>query len=217
MHKKFSQLTVIERVENAGSGKTRWRCQCDCGSQVIVLGQDLRRNHTTSCGCRKRQATKHGHGRRSGRTPEYIAWQGMIDRTTNVNRNTFQHYGGRGINVCDEWKEFSKFFADMGNRPSPLHELDRHNNQLGYFKGNCRWATRVEQMQNTRRNSLVIFNEEVLCLTEACRQAGIKYNSVRETRRLKKVNTQTAFDYHLHRVTRSDPQSRLRVVACVRL
>jgi hypothetical protein len=95
---------------------------------------------------------KHGHlvGRRS---PTYSSWQLMLTRCRNPNRCGAHLYVKRGITVCERWKQFENFLADMGEQP-PKMTLERINNDLGYFKENCRWATRAEQARNTCRTKL---------------------------------------------------------------
>ena len=91
----------------------------------------------------------HGHAGK----PEYIAWCAMRKRCSNPGHPAYKHYGARGISVCDRWEsDFPAFLADMGERTSPKHSLDRIDNDGNYEPGNCRWATKAEQMAN-RRNS----------------------------------------------------------------
>ena len=91
------------------------------------------------------KATKHG----LSKTPVYNSWLAMISRCNNHNRNQYKNYGGRGITVCSRWLEFKNFFEDMGERPDGL-TIERKNNNLGYFKENCKWATKIEQSRNQR-------------------------------------------------------------------
>lgn len=98
--------------------------------------------------------TKHGHGnvRKGTRTPTYVTWMNMIQRTTNPRHPAWVNYGGRGIAVCPQWRDFRNFLADMGERPDGL-TLDRIDNDAGYEPSNCRWATWHQQRVNSRRRS----------------------------------------------------------------
>jgi hypothetical protein len=94
----------------------------------------------------------HGEGTRGRRTPEHIAWAAMKARCTNQKDPHWKRYGGRGISFDARWNLYENFLEDMGRRPSPEHSLDRKNNDLGYSKDNCRWATRAEQQQNREKS-----------------------------------------------------------------
>lgn len=94
-------------------------------------------------------AYKHGHAPRNKFSPEYQSWSCMIQRCTNPKRDYYQHYGGRGITVCERWKTFTHFLEDMGVRPEGT-SLDRIDPDKGYYKENCRWATPTEQAANKR-------------------------------------------------------------------
>ena len=100
-----------------------------------------------SCGCAPPPNKTHG----MWNTPTYKTWEMMIQRCCNSKYEKFQYYGGRGISVCRRWRLFANFFHDMGIRPDGL-TLERIDNEAGYKPSNCRWATRAEQMLNTRRS-----------------------------------------------------------------
>lgn len=139
---------------------------------------------------------KHGHSRRSGRTPEYRAWKRLTDRCYNPKCAAFENYGGRGITVCDRWRGpqgFQNFLADMGEKPNPKHlfSLERIDNNKGYSPENCRWATYQEQARNTRWNRLITYNNETLCLEEWATRLGMK--SATLAQRLKRLPTHEAF------------------------
>lgn len=148
---RFGRLVVIERAENTKQGSARWECRCDCGNIVIVSSGSLRSGgHTQSCGCKTIEATKKRlttHGMYN--TPEYNTWRSMVQRCNNPKVPKYKNYGGRGITVCDKWLKFTGFFEDMGFRPKGL-TIERKNNDLGYYKSNCYWATIFEQNRNKR-------------------------------------------------------------------
>ncbi len=108
--------------------------------------------------------------------PLYSIWSAMKDRCTNTKRPAYKKYGGRGIRVCAQWNDFATFSADilgeLGERPIGM-TLDRKDNAGNYEPGNVRWATSREQAQNTRRNRLIEFRGETLCLTEWARRLGL--------------------------------------------
>lgn len=146
--KKFSRLTVVLEAGKDKSDNVVWDCQCDCGNSVTARGDSLRSGNTKSCGCIKSEIhTTHG----MWKTPEYESWRGMIQRCSNTKNVNYDYYGGRGITVCARWLKFENFFEDMGKRPECL-TIERMNNELGYFKENCKWASRTEQCVNQRIN-----------------------------------------------------------------
>lgn len=96
-----------------------------------------------------KESEKHGRSH----TPEYNSWHSMIQRCGNKNDNAYSEYGARGIRVCDRWRNsFTAFYEDMGDRPSPTHSIERLNNDGNYEPGNCKWATKTEQILNRRVN-----------------------------------------------------------------
>lgn len=112
-------------------------------------------------------------------SPEYNVWRGMIIRCTDPSHDSFKHYGGRGITVCDRWATtFEPFYADMGPRPTRQHKLERLNNSLGYGPDNCAWVTHLEQMHNTRRNHKLTFQGQTLCIAEWSRKTGLAAQTI---------------------------------------
>jgi hypothetical protein len=149
--KRFGRLTVVFRSPSVRSSGALWVCVCDCGGQTTADSLKLRSGHTKSCGCLRKESfvhETHGLSRRHART--YRTWKEMRQRCTNKNSTQWQWYGGRGIKVCDRWGDFSKFFADMGARPSGM-TIDRFPNPDGdYEPSNCRWATAAQQAETNR-------------------------------------------------------------------
>jgi len=116
------------------------------------------------------------HGGWTYHRQTYKVWQSMIERCENNKHKSFASYGGRGISVCNEWKSFPAFFADMGDAP-PNKSIDRKDNDKGYSKENCRWATPTEQAQNRRTTIYVIFEGEKMSLSHACKKTGVRYST----------------------------------------
>ena len=110
--------------------------------------------------------------------PAYRAWAAMIMRCVNPKVNNYHSYGGRGITVCNRWRDFRNFIADMGPRPSSKHTIERRNNDLGYDADNCYWATRFQQSRNTGRNKTITVLGIVLILKDAAIKYGIIYSTL---------------------------------------
>jgi hypothetical protein len=166
---KFNRLEVIKLEKYIGGGKSIWLCLCDCGNKTIVVGSSLKNGHTRSCGCMKRE---NSITHRKSYSYVYQIWNNMIQRCTNIKNKEYKNYGGRypKITICDRWNpkrggSFKNFYEDMGDPPVG-YEIDRINNDLGYYKANCRWVTQKEQARNRRSNKLYLFNNKEYCVTE---------------------------------------------------
>lgn len=177
--RRFGRLLVTKRAPNrAYSSQAVWECVCDCGKVLSVVSGELR-NGQRSCGCLHREETAARltrHGLYS--SPEYKIWSGMIQRCTNVKNEKFQSYGGRGITVCERWMDFPSFYADMGPRP-PTLQLERRDNDKGYSLENCYWATRSQQMRNTRNTRFLTIDGRTQCVTAWAQEFGIPIDAFR--------------------------------------
>lgn len=122
----------------------------------------------------------HGHSFRGKITPEFRCWQDIKARCLKPDHKFFEYYGGRGITICDAWKEdFAAFLAFVGPRPSPKHTIDRYpDNDGNYEPGNVRWATRKEQIDNRRSTRFVLVNGQKLPLVNVIRERGIDQSLV---------------------------------------
>lgn len=177
----FGRLSVVSKSE-----KPRyWNCLCECGKTPCVRGDHLRGGKIMSCGCMSSETTalrnianaKH----RLCHTGTYKSWQSMRTRCLNPNSDQYPDYGARGITICDRWDSFEAFFEDMGERPSGT-TIDRIENDKGYEKSNCQWATMRTQENNKRNNVFVDFNGKTMTIAEWSRATGIGYQTI--TKRL---------------------------------
>ena len=149
----FGRLTVIEKGEETSSGQSMWICKCECGKKTKpIFGANLTRGHTKSCGCLRTKHNKHN-------TRLYEVWRGMKKRCYCTSDQAYKNYGGRGISVCEEWRDnFQAFYGwAMANGYNPSAKqgectLDRIDVNGNYEPSNCRWVT-MKVQQNNRRNN----------------------------------------------------------------
>lgn len=177
----FHRLTVVSHFGKK-RGQQAWHCRCICGGQTICTSADLKRGHSKSCGCLQRERVKStGEANRThGLTqhPEFNIWNCMIRRCCDTKHPRYADYGGRGITVCDRWRESpANFFADMGPRPRG-YTIERKNNDRGYCPDNCEWIPKPDQNKNTRETRLISFNGETLHLAEWTRRLRMSHSVI---------------------------------------
>ncbi len=175
---RFGRRVVVERATNGPRQEVMWLVRCDCGNTRAVYAQTLRRG--TADGCGKRDCcvnTRHGHTAGGQHTVEYNAWQSMMARCYNSQNESYHYYGDRGITVCKRWHTVKNFLADMGQRPSARHSLDRIDNEGNYEPNNCRWAT-IERQNRNRRSTIMVTtaNGERVPLCDLADLAGVSHN-----------------------------------------
>jgi len=164
--KKYNMLTVLAQEGINKEGKYLWLCRCECGNEKKLTGTILKSGSSKSCGCIVR--TQKG----LANTSIYSIWHSMVARCHNKNSRSWKRYGGRGIIVCDRWKNsFFNFLEDMGDRPKGM-SIDRINNNGNYCKENCRWATMMEQARNTSKNHIIEAFGKKMTLIEWVRDTG---------------------------------------------
>ncbi len=167
----YGKLTVLDLAEVRI--EAIWLCRCECGELTKVAGSDLRKGSTKSCGCGRRT---QGGGCGS---PEYTTWKEMKRRCYNSRYREYHNYGGRGISICERWREsFVNFLKDIGPKPFSEATIDRIDNDGDYEPGNCRWATKLEQGQNTRKARMLTHNGKTMCLRAWARRLGITHRTL---------------------------------------
>lgn len=183
---RFGPFTVLVRGGADKHGR-RWLCSCDyCDETRTLTGTQLRSGKLKSCGCLWIAASSaakitHGEAGYEYLTVEYKTWVQMIGRCENPNLERYPQYGGRGISVCARWRHsYETFLADMGRRPSDKCSIDRIDNDGNYEPGNCRWATRREQQNNTSTTRYITFRGQTAPVTTWASRLGVTAASIRQ-------------------------------------
>ena len=167
--KRFGRLNIVSYKGNDKYGRATWTCKCDCGSTKIILGSSLTHGYTTSCGCYNREILRNKQLKHDkSNTKLYKVWQAMKTRCYNENFIYYSNYGGRGIKMCDEWKNnFAAFCSwSIANGYEDGLTIDRINVDGNYEPSNCRWITRTQQNNNMRKNIFIEYNGKKQTITE---------------------------------------------------
>lgn len=180
-NKKIGRLTVLEFF-GYKNNKVIWKCRCDCGNITYVVHGNLIHNSTKSCGClQKELLSKRSITHNLTKTKIYSTWIDIKKRCYNVNSISYCNYGGRGITVCDEWKnDFKSFYNwSMQNGYDETLSIDRINNNGNYEPSNCRWVDRKTQNNNTRHNHYITYNGKTLTLAQWSEELGLTYSCLK--------------------------------------
>lgn len=173
---KFGRL-IIKKELKSKNGRN-FLCKCECGNEKIAKLTDLRRGHVKSCGClqyESQTSSNISHGQ--SKTRLYGIWNGMKQRCFNKNSKNYEHYGNRGITVCEEWKNSFEHFKQwsLNNGYNENLSLERINNNQGYYPENCKWATVKQQGSNRRTNININRNGVTKTLKEWCEIEKVPY------------------------------------------
>lgn len=182
---RVGRLTVIEMVTGGNANTRKYRCVCDCGGEKITSEDNLRRGHTRSCGC-----LRYGHGGSKKKniflgsdSKLYRTWDGIKSRCFNQNNHNYHNYGGRGITMCNEWKnDYNTFkqwalengYDETGGRNCSIERININGN---YGPDNCKWATAKEQGNNRRTNTIIVYNGVKYTLSQLADKAGLNYST----------------------------------------
>lgn len=171
--KKVGMLLAVERLPGS-----KVRCICDCGNERILRVGHFNAEYFKSCGC---HFIRHGHSGNGAPSRTYTSYHNMIARCHKPTNKRYKDYGGKGILVCDEWREcFANFLADMGECPDG-YTIDRIDNRLGYSAKNCRWATRSDNQANRSVSRIWnVFGVEYLTLAAASVALKVSQAAVRQ-------------------------------------
>ena len=181
---RYGRLVVLEESPIRKRHSVSWICKCDCGNITKPLSSDLlRRGHIKSCGCYStevRSLTHKKHGKCGSRI--YASYRDMLNRCYLTTRKSYKDYGGRGITVCDEWKDSFQAFYEwaIANGYAEGLTIDRIDNDGNYEPSNCRWATDVEQGNNKRNNRLLTYEGKTLSLSQWAKEKRINVTTLHE-------------------------------------
>jgi hypothetical protein len=194
---RFHRLVVLSVAPSDSRQHSMVSCACDCGVVGSYRATRLISGNTKSCGCLRAESLRKSRGGKPRKSrvkasnqnyklypAECRTWRNMLTRCDSPLAINFSSYGGRGITVCEEWRDFDVFLSDMGRRPSESHSIDRIDNDKGYSRDNCRWATLAEQCRNRTDNVRLTINGETHILSDWCRKFGVNQATV--TLRLKR-------------------------------
>ena len=178
---KFGRLVAIKATEGRSKKGVLWLCQCDCGNTKLVASTHLRCGSVRSCGCLKEELRGKNFKKHGGsRTRLYRIWKQIHTRCNNPNSINYKDYGGRGINLCEEWKNDFSSFLDWSTSNGYAENLtiDRIDNDGNYCPENCRWVTNKKQQNNKRSTVFIEYDGQKHSLSEWAEIIGVTRNAL---------------------------------------
>ncbi len=181
---RFSRLLILSSTDINGArlgtaANHQVEVLCDCGNRYVTSARAIRRGRTTSCGCAHREkATTHGLSDR----PLYAVWQSMKSRCYRKSANMFPSYGGRGIGICDEWRDNVIAFISWAeaNGYAQGLQIDRIDTNGDYSPENCRFVPSKENNRNRRSNRLICYRGKEITLAQLAEDSGVPYDRLRQ-------------------------------------
>jgi hypothetical protein len=178
---KIGRLTPLKITHRRGK-ELLWECRCECGETCLVQSNNLLSGNTRSCGCyyKESRSVIQRQTKPGSKSPTYSSWANMRNRCYREDNVQYADYGGRGITVCERWKNsFPNFLEDMGEKPKKGMSIERKNNNGHYEPGNCEWSTPKPQANNRRSNVFLTFNGKTKTLTQWSEETGIGMSTIR--------------------------------------
>ncbi|MFJ1122234.1 hypothetical protein [Bacillus thuringiensis] len=208
--KKFNLLEGIEVVGKSNRGAMLWKFKCDCGNEVVLEGRKVKGGETKSCGCLVKEHTKnlnYTHG--FGNTRLHKCYSSMISRCYHEKDKSYKDYGGRGIGVCDEWRESFLNFREWALKSgySDSLTIDRIDVNKWYAPENCKWSTKLEQANNKRSSINVTYKNETKTLKQWCKELNLNYSTIYTRIFTGNYDVVTAFEKPIRKMRENNEKS----------
>ena len=190
--RQFGDWKVVRYAGTTKNGQAKWMCECKCGTKRAVIGSNLRNRSSRNCGCIRAEKLKNKEEtHKMSKSRLYNIWKEILQRTTNEKNKNYRYYGGRGIGICNEWRENFETFAKWSNENgySPNMTIERRDNSKGYQPDNCYWATMKEQSRNKRSNHWLTYRGKTKTITDWAEDIGMKKTTL--TNRINRLGWST--------------------------
>jgi len=175
---RYNNLVVVKRLENAKGGVTVWECICDCGNTTKVRGKNLKNGSVKSCGCKNKEPKHLIHNMSNTRL--YREWYSIKSRCYNNKEDSYKNYGGRGITMCDDWKNSFVSFMNWALKNGYSDELSIERNDVNgnYEPSNCTWIPLNRQSANRRSSYIIEYKGETHNLTDWCKRLDLPFKFI---------------------------------------